>query len=404
MAKKIEAARLSFFRGLWLAALVSVQVQAVVAQDLGGALEFGTATFVAPQPRQIAVILPETGRFAVAAEAIRAGIEWAQQLQGPAQRAQLRFYDAGEEPNTHWLRYQQAIAEGAEFVIGPLPRNAVTHFAEQDALPIPVLALNRGHEIGRQPAGLYQFGLNPEDEAVQVAHRAISSGYRRATLVAADTDLGRRIAHSFQIYFENMGGIVHTRWVFDPPQRTPLMDDAVTPPLVLRSDDYWVGAGAPDMLFLAVEPGHLAFLRHELDRRYLSELPMFSTSSLHFGDRRSLNDPNLSGIQYVDMPVLIQLTRTDNSSNIPGHAIREAILNDPHPWPRLIALGFDAYNVIPHIPRLERSWREYYSGTTGELRLDFNLRLLRNLPLAVIEQERALMREPISDKGLFLFF
>ena len=388
-------------------ALLSAPVQAVSQSgaDVTMAHSMAVMAVTQQQPRQIAVILPQSGRFAAAAEAIRAGLEQAQRLQAPSRRAQLRFYDAGEDPSSHWQQYERAVANGAEFVIGPLPRAAVNYFASQASLPVPVLALNRGQDIRRIPAGFYQFGLSPEEEAMQVARRAIRAGHRRAVLVAADTDLGQRLARSFQIYFENMGGMVHTHLIYDPPERTQLSSRHESTWLALRSGSGWSGSmGEPDMLFLAVEPGHLAVLRTELERRYPGGLPLFSTSSLYHGHPHSLNDPSLFGIQYVDMPVLMQLSTDERFSNIPGHAIRESILNSPHPWPRLIALGFDAYTLIPHLPRLEQSWRQYHLGTTGELRLDFERRVVRNLPLAVIEQGRAVMRGPISEDGLFLFF
>jgi outer membrane PBP1 activator LpoA protein len=72
------------------------------------------------------------------------------------------------------------VADGAEFVIGPLLPGSVTELANDILVPVPVLTLNYLPDDTLAPPGLYQFALAPEDEARSVAARAIAEGHSRA--------------------------------------------------------------------------------------------------------------------------------------------------------------------------------------------------------------------------------
>jgi outer membrane PBP1 activator LpoA protein len=124
---------------------------------------------------RIAVLLPSSGRYAQAAGAIRDGLLDAYYRADPAQRPELVFYDTTNE-TALWPLLQQAVEEGAGAAIGPLQKSAVEQLARAGDLGIPVLALNRVELDVPPPAGLYQFGLAPEDEAAQAAEKAWADG------------------------------------------------------------------------------------------------------------------------------------------------------------------------------------------------------------------------------------
>mgnify|MGYP002065451744 CR=1 FL=1 len=116
------------------------------------------------RPRQIAVLLPEGGRFQWVAAALRAGILAAYFEQPSAERPILRFYDSAD-PNQVWPLFQQAVADGAEMVLGPLDKDAVTRLLQGEDPVIPILAPNQADHQGPVLPNLFQFGLAPEDEA-----------------------------------------------------------------------------------------------------------------------------------------------------------------------------------------------------------------------------------------------
>src|SRR5699024_10738442 len=72
------------------------------------------------RPQHVAVLLPESGPLAAAASAIRDGMMTAyySALHAGNPTPELRFYDTSQG-NVQAV-YQQAVNDGAEFVIGPL--------------------------------------------------------------------------------------------------------------------------------------------------------------------------------------------------------------------------------------------------------------------------------------------
>ena len=102
--------------------------------------------------------------------------------------------------------YQQAIDEGAQFVIGPLRKESVRQLLALPTLPVPILALNT---IEADQAGseyLFQFGLAPEDEAREVARRAWADGHLRAIALIPEGEWGTRIYRAFLDEWQALGG------------------------------------------------------------------------------------------------------------------------------------------------------------------------------------------------------
>ena len=61
--------------------------------------------------------------------------------------------------------YNQAVADEADMIVGPLRQSQVESLTTAPLLPIPTLALNRlDNRQLPQPENFYQFGLSPLDE------------------------------------------------------------------------------------------------------------------------------------------------------------------------------------------------------------------------------------------------
>jgi len=124
-------------------------------------------------PHQIALLLPLSGRTAAAGKAIQNGFMGAyfSTVAGLDDPQTVRIYDVSTEGGAS-AAYATAVADGAEFVIGPLLKNNVVALANDILVPVPVLTLNYLPENTLAPPGLYQFALAPEDEARSAAQYA----------------------------------------------------------------------------------------------------------------------------------------------------------------------------------------------------------------------------------------
>ena len=160
--------------------------------------------------RQIAALLPVSGELAVVGKAIRDGIEAGMRHRLEGRTPELRIYDTGDTTLSALDLYELAVADGAERVIGPFNKPAVMRLARQGALPVRTVSLNYLDQQMQAPENFYQFGLLPEDEAIQVAERALQDGYRAAISFAPNSRWGRRLHTAFTERFEAGGGVVRS--------------------------------------------------------------------------------------------------------------------------------------------------------------------------------------------------
>ena len=106
-------------------------------------------------PKQIALLLPLSGRTARAGQAVQNGFMGAyfSSLAGLDEEQSIRVYDVNTQGGAS-AAYENAVADGAEFVIGPLIRNNVVALANDILVPVPVLTLNYLPDDILAPPGL----------------------------------------------------------------------------------------------------------------------------------------------------------------------------------------------------------------------------------------------------------
>ena len=152
---------------------------------------------------QIALLLPFTAKFRDASTAIREGFiaAW---YESPSTKPVIKIYDADAQNIIE--KYQLAINEGADFIIGPLEKEAVSILIENNQISVRTMVLNN---YDKNPVymndsqnnlvipSLIQFALSPEDEAIQVADRAWFDGHANALIITPDTQWGERIFNAF---------------------------------------------------------------------------------------------------------------------------------------------------------------------------------------------------------------
>ncbi len=93
--------------------------------------------------RVIALLLPVGGQLRGVAQAIRDGFFAGLFSDTHLPRPEVRVYDSGANEADAVASYQRAVNEGADHVVGPLRRDAVSAVFAQAKLPVPVLALNQ---------------------------------------------------------------------------------------------------------------------------------------------------------------------------------------------------------------------------------------------------------------------
>ena len=360
---------------------------------------------LATRPGNIALLLPLSGRFSSAADAVLDGI-FAAYYQDPLRtNITLHVYDIGDKPEQALLSYQQAVAEGAEFVIGPLDKTAVGQLAREEELPVPTLALNYA-ETAANP-NLYQFGLAPEDEAREVAERAWLDGYTRAAVMMPSSPLGERLDNAFIERWQELGGLVVAQSRYNADSN----DFSGTIKGLLNIDDsefrkrrlqQLMGQRVEftprrrqdiDFVFLAAFPQQARLMRPQLKFHHAGDLPILATSHLFSGVVARDADRDMDDIIFCDMPWTL-------GAQSPQQDLRKMAELKAHrgQLQRLVALGVDAYQMVSLVPMLESHPYERYRGETGSLHVGADHRILRQLLWARFERgQPKLLQERIMD-------
>jgi outer membrane PBP1 activator LpoA protein len=334
----------------------------------------------------VALLLPSKGPLAPAATAVREGI-FAAYFADRGQRPQLKVYDAGGTVEEAMAAYSLALSEGAERVLGPISREAVTALFQSNLARVPTLALNYADAPALPPPGSLQFALLPEEEAVSAADRMIQRGLRRALVLVPRDEVGQRAAAAFGERLRGQGGVVAGEALYDPAggDQTEEIRKLVGIEQSTARLNFLRGLTGMDLkmdptprqdvdaLFLFARNPQARILLPQLKIVQATRFPILSTSAIYSGSNSSA-DAELDGVEFSEVPWLLG---ANDDPSIPTRAQMVALKTASGPAARLFAFGIDAYRLLPHIEWLERNPGRKVIGATGALSADSNGRIRR---------------------------
>ena len=330
-------------------------------------------------PDQIALLLPLSGRSEAFGVAVRDGFIAAYLEQDPAARPRLRIYDVAAESVAG--AYNQAIAEGAGFVVGPLTKEDVAAVVPLSGGRMPVLALNFLGDTVSTPRNFYQFSLSPEDEARSVARRVVADGRPNGVAIVPASEWGNRVAAAFADELSHLGGAVLDSQRYETSQVD--FSDIIKQVLQIHAVKGEPSTHRTDASFIFVAAASANVARQILPQlrfHYAGDVPVYSTSDSFQPDAVANSD--IEGMLFPDMPWMVA------DDPVTGQ-IRDGIRSA---WPartarndRLYAFGFDAYHLVPALRSKAPAEASQISGVTGKLRLDEHNRIHRDLDWAQIK-------------------
>jgi len=330
--------------------------------------------------RQVALLLPAENSLKLIAQSIRDGFFMAQSLDPSESKPEIRVYEVGSSPEEVVNAYQQAAAEGADRVVGPVTRKGVSAIFSQKKLPVPTLALNHSESDKSPPSGNAEFGLLPETEAMQAADYMRDRGILRAVAITATDEWAERAALAFRTQFERGGGTV--------AGEARLKEGEINFSATIRQALAGMPAGRKggnakadktfdeNGLFISMRPQQARLLLPQLKIAGYSALPIFATSHIYSGTPNAALDRDMNGVYFCDAPWLF-----DATPGLPKRA--EIVLTMASArggnGARLFAFGMDAYALLPYLDWLEHHRDAYLPGATGQLLQDSSGRIRRQL-------------------------
>jgi hypothetical protein len=357
-------------------------------------------------PDHVGLMLPLSGKQQALGAAIRDGFLAAHfSLGNDSLRPDIRIYDTARTSVT--AAYQQAVINGANFLVGPLLKSEVGELADL-ADDIPTLALNYGPPDLDYPELFYQFALAPEDEARAVANRATDEGRYNAVALVPESPWGDRVLTAFQDQLELRGGKLLAARTYQADsadyaeiiREVLLLDESYA-----RRNRLSANIGKQlefrprrrqdvDLIFIGAGPTKAKQLRPQLRFHYAADIPTYSTSAVYAPG--STDNADINGVIFPDMPWLLrptQMVRYDQTIFAEYWGSGSAQLA------RFYAMGYDAYHLTAVINSAKTVHSARMEGMTGNIYLERNGRLHRTFAWAKMERgkPRAL---PDSQRGL----
>jgi outer membrane PBP1 activator LpoA protein len=332
--------------------------------------------FVAP--RRTAVLLPASGGFRPAGDALRDGLLSAY-LDQPA-GGELLFFPTGDDDPSAISAYFNALDAGADRIVGPLRKESVEALLNLAGLATPVLALNELPQDFTPPPGLAGqldgLSLSQEAEVAAVARHAAASGYQRAIVLAPESAWGERMAAVFEGEFlqgdrqivaasrypeeenDHSAMLERALRLDESKQRAQQLENTVQLPLefvaIRRSD--------VDVIFMAASATQAKQIRPQLRFLDAGDVPVYATGRIYSGEPDPARNQDLDGVRFPLTPwALAHTTR----KSIPELAsLRNGAMAS------LFALGQDAWNLLPWLELMRKDPDFAFPGASGTYSID----------------------------------
>ena len=356
--------------------------------------------------KHVAVLLPQKGTLSKPAKAIRDGILASHYHSPLSSSIELRFYDTSNDEHI-WLTYQQAIDNGADFVIGPLAKSNVEILAGSSELGKPTLALNSLEDTltttaEQKTSHLFQFGLSPESEARIAAEKGRLDGHYYAAIMAPDNTWGQRMKSAFAEHWQKSGGIVVESVSYDSnshdfSENIKSMLNIDQSELRKLKVSQTIGRQLEytprrrqdiDMLFMATFPRQAKQIPLQVIYHHGETIPVYSTAHIVNSYQDPKQNIDMDGVYFSDMPFLLGIAHdTASEQNTYQNTL----------YQRLFAMGVDSYQIAPYVNYLYSNSSESFSGDTGQLTINSAGHIIRSLPWATFEQGKV---KPEKQPGL----
>jgi len=325
---------------------------------------------------RVAVILPLSGRFARAGQAVRDGFVAAYLAEGGNPPA-VDFIDSnGVDVAQVW---EEALAVDAEVIVGPLLKPEVARYAQitEHATQLR-LALNYLDEPNTEPhpsqakqntpqpssnSPLYQFGIAIEDEARSLADAVLSAGHEKLLVVRSADRWAQRANKAFadawphpraDARFEDAKALTEAvgraMQVEASDTRMRRIANILGQPLEFlpraRSD--------LDGVVAFVSAAEAKALRPALRFHFANDLPVYTTSQAARGDAQT----SIAGFNLTEMPMIAD-PDTDLKQLVDAFNLAASTTTD------LYALGFDAYRLASWLPAAAKGVPLSINGASG---------------------------------------
>ncbi len=302
---------------------------------------------------EVAVMLPSSGAYAGAANAVRQGIEAMHARQPEGKRPTLRYIDSSD------LAGAIGQADSAAMILGPLSKPSVQKVVSK-GLNSTAITLNQVSNYS--PKGVYQFGLSPVAEGEMIAEKAWADGHRTASIIYPDTSWGSRYEKGFRQRWSSMGGAIAGRVRY--AQGATVFENSVKTLMTKPAD----------AVFIVAKPSKARNIRAQLLLAGGQNAIVYASSTAY--DRRLYGHKD-ANFENVWIPVLRWTVPGATPATIPSYQEIESRGAINPGLAKFYAFGIDAMLLALNAGDISRG--KVIKGATGDLSLDSNGVVRRNM-------------------------
>lgn len=313
------------------------------------------ANFQQTQLNGVALLLPLSSDAKVLGEIIKRGFNDAK----GGDSIPVKTYDTDSMPIQDLLN--QATAEGAQTIIGPLLKDRVNEMLISPQINnVNVLALNSTPNA-RNVARVCYYGLSPESEARAAAERFVRDGITHAVVAAPHGDFGQRASDAFS-----------QRWreLTQKDADVRYFNDAFETVTSLETNRIGAGSG----LYVLATAEQMYEIKQGIDSssNLANQFPIYTSS-------RS-NSPNngvefrsiMEGVKFSEIPLLADPESAEYKK-------AESLAESDFSMMRLYAMGSDAWSIANKFNEFRQIPGYKVSGLTGILSAGANCNIEREM-------------------------
>ena len=336
--------------------------------------------------KKIAVLLPMTGKYSKIGKAVFEGIEIELNNNFKKDIPELVIYDTGDEKINLKGIYYEMLSRDFKYAIGPLRKDLIDKITNLNSKNITILTLNYSNNFKKLNTETYQFGLLPEDEAICISEKAIIDGNHKASIFYPNNKWGLRIAESFSLRFQELGGQIVDISKYERDDKeinTSIRSLLKIEESIKRKNRIqsvlktklqykpYISSDL-DMIFSIGTSKNMKTIKPQFNFNYAEDVPFYSTSHIYNGVINKKTNQDLNGIKFCDIPWLYNNKNSETKSKLYENSEKKDLL-------RFVAIGMDSIKIIHNMDQLKNNKNKFLLGDTGYLQLDEFNKIRRNL-------------------------
>lgn len=259
-------------------------------------------------PKNIAVLLPLSGENKDYGLAVQKGILTAY-YQTPSEFS-LHFYDTAKAPSSNL--YNQALAAGADRVIGPLMNEDINDVISHSKIRVPTLTLDLSSHWSKEPL-LFGLSQSLNDLAQETAYTMAHSGYHNVFAIVPNNPEAKSLFAAFQRASKSLNTTIVDLVEYE--DRTSL-NQALESHMLVTTE----GEKEPqrrrdiDSIFLIADPIFGRQAKSLLNYYFAYDVPTYSLYTIYTGTVNPQRDHDLEGILFADEASMLMPMPTSSTA------------------------------------------------------------------------------------------